>query len=248
MATPEAKSPASIPGADSDPGDGPANTCNACKRRLADGTSGPIAVENPILSSETEPTGHLASPLFKKLPTELRLMIYKLAFQGSNIRFWTGEVDGNEPYGRDRHRFVISTHYRLLAACRAIYHEAINTFWSSTQLHITSRTQGLCRSILYLFGAIPAYVMASAKRVHLQDGTFLRCRPRFLVLSPQSQVCELAPGYWDSHQHRVTSMDTFSALVPMGGVGTIVRLKTSWTVVCMSSRPSSPRKTWAREI
>lgn len=83
-------------------------------------------VETIIGDGKKSGYGHTASPLFTKLPAELRLEIYREAFSGSQATI--------EEACSDSSVFFIkpTNHNRLLFTCHQVYKEACPTYWSKT--------------------------------------------------------------------------------------------------------------------
>lgn len=111
-----------------------------------------------ILNSAARPEA--ASPLFTRLPAELRLMIYAFVFAGCQATVWfdawfDAEFGGHKqawwPYmpwqGRRRKRVARDGHscyehsggggFALLATCRLVYIEAFRPYWSQAALRVT---------------------------------------------------------------------------------------------------------------
>lgn len=90
------------------------------------------------VSTVSDSEAHEAAPVlgcafFEVLPTELRLLIYEIAFHGSRVH--ASLFDYKRAYTQIpalmlRH----SSHFDLLLSCRKIYHEALAIFWSVTVL------------------------------------------------------------------------------------------------------------------
>ncbi|KAI7785405.1 hypothetical protein LA080_007241 [Diaporthe eres] len=102
-------------------------------------------------SPQALPPGHLQSPLFKLIPTELRLSIYRHTFAGSEMVLqiqpdaprlqphplakWLPSPSALLPVGGRRSVFCTSGRYlkyQLLFTCRQIYDEALDIYWSET--------------------------------------------------------------------------------------------------------------------
>lgn len=125
--------------------------------------------------------GHLQSPLFKRIPTELRLDIYRHTFAGSETllqiqpdtphsHHHTGDFLASESIWlpSDSRRIVFTTRgrylkYQLLLTCRQIYDEALATYWSETIVwnHGGYLSRGL------FFERIPDFAKLHIK--HLRD-------------------------------------------------------------------------------
>lgn len=107
-----------------------------------------------ILNSDARP--HAASPLFTRLPAELRLMIYAFVFMGCQATVWFDAEFGEyreawgkwePPQGRRRKRVARDGHscyehsggggFALLATCRLVYIEAFRPYWSQAALRVT---------------------------------------------------------------------------------------------------------------
>lgn len=128
------------------------------------------------------PPGHLHSPLFKLIPTELRLEIYRHTFAGSEmVLLFHDDAPQFSPFhsryprvlrpeflpvgGR---RTVLTTggpylKYQLLLTCRQIYDEALATYWSET---IVCNHVGYFSRALF-FDRIPDFAKLHIK--HLRD-------------------------------------------------------------------------------
>jgi hypothetical protein len=66
-------------------------------------------------------------PRFVALPTEIRLQIYRLLFEGAEINV-TAEADHKRPYtGRT---VVALPNFGVLMSCRLCYDEGLDTLWS----------------------------------------------------------------------------------------------------------------------
>lgn len=105
-----------------------------------------------ILDSDAQPQS--ASPLFTRLPSELRLMIYNFVFVGCRANVWLDDVMKVGEYietseGRRRRRDskwaqCCYEHFEggfgLLATCRIVHIEALPIYWSETVLTV----QGWC--------------------------------------------------------------------------------------------------------
>lgn len=91
-----------------------------------------------------------ASPLFTRLPAELRLWIYTLVFAGCQATVWFDGEFGKylqvwRPWGR-RERLARDGQccyehsgggFALLMTCHMVYIEAFQTYWSETALRVT---------------------------------------------------------------------------------------------------------------
>lgn len=90
-------------------------------------------------SPQELPPGHLQSPLFKLIPTEVRLDIYRHTFDGSKValQLQPGAINYHRPLPVGGRRSVFCTRgrcpkYQLLLTCRQIYNEALAIYWSET--------------------------------------------------------------------------------------------------------------------
>lgn len=72
------------------------------------------------------------SPLFTKLPAELRLQIYKEIFEGSRTTYKPSLVIGHRTY---RNILWPTEHRNFLLTCRKAYNEAHDTYWNKTILY-----------------------------------------------------------------------------------------------------------------
>lgn len=139
-----------------------------------------------ISSAQALPPGHLQSPLFKLIPTEVRLDIYRHAFAGSEVvlslhpdapklyNSWSVSVASRAsrskpmPVGGRRSVFCTSGHlrdlkYQLLLTCKQIYDEALAIYWSET---IVCNDKGYFSRGLF-FERIPDFAKLHIK--HLRD-------------------------------------------------------------------------------
>ncbi|KAG6355713.1 hypothetical protein INS49_003677 [Diaporthe citri] len=172
------------------------------------------------------PPGHLQSPLFKVIPTELRLDIYRHTFAGSEmvlqlqtdaLRFspfhsWFPRVLRSEflPVGGRRSVFRTSGQYltyQLLLTCKQIYDEALAIYWSET---IVSNHEGYFSRALF-FERIPDFAKLHIK--HLRDvqtgvnpgvkarrGVAFSRQASFaeaLDVFPKLQTCLIRDGAWE---------------------------------------------------
>lgn len=134
-------------------------------------------------SAQNLPSGHLRSPLFKLIPTELRLFIYRATFAGSviDLELHPEAVDpefypdrqsgcgwlGPLPVGGRRSVFCSIGRYvkpwQLLLTCKQIYDEAITIYWSEIILcnHKAIFSRGL------FFERIPDFAKLHVQ--HLRD-------------------------------------------------------------------------------
>lgn len=107
-----------------------------------------------IYSANDSPPGHLQSPLFKLIPTEVRLDIYRHTCAGSEIFLqlhpdWINSqiyayhrlpepLPGPLPVGGRRSAFCSSGRYlkhplwKLLLTCKQVLNEALDIYWSET--------------------------------------------------------------------------------------------------------------------
>lgn len=137
-------------------------------------------------SAQDLPPGHLQSPLFKMIPTEVRLDIYRHAFAGSETAL---QLHPDGPESRHRPRSFLASHfkpsppgplpiggrrsvfhtrrrdlkYQLLLTCKQIYNEALAIYWSET---IVCNDQGRFSRSLF-FERIPDFAKLHIK--HLRD-------------------------------------------------------------------------------
>lgn len=128
------------------------------------------------------PPGHLQSPLFKLMPTELRLNIYRHTFAGSEMVLqiqpdapraqphplakWLPSPSGLLPVGGRRSVFCTSGRYlkyQLLFTCRQIYDEALDIYWSETI--VCNHEKYFSRALF--FERIPDFAKLHIK--HLRD-------------------------------------------------------------------------------
>lgn len=72
------------------------------------------------------------SPLFTKLPAELRLQIYKEIFEGSRTTYKPSLVIGHRTY---RNILWPTDHRNFLLTCHKAYNEAQETYWNKTILY-----------------------------------------------------------------------------------------------------------------
>ncbi|KAI7782207.1 hypothetical protein LA080_013752 [Diaporthe eres] len=72
------------------------------------------------------------SPLFTKLPPELRLQIYNEVFEGSRTTYKQNLVIGHRTY---RNILSPTDHRNFLLNCRKAYNEAHETYWNKTILY-----------------------------------------------------------------------------------------------------------------
>lgn len=91
-----------------------------------------------IIADKSQANG---SPLFTRLPPELRLQIYKHIFDGSKMHFWPSYMVELIMFKRFvvRRRMyenvlVPTHHYNFMLTCRQAYNEARETYWSETTL------------------------------------------------------------------------------------------------------------------
>lgn len=86
--------------------------------------------------------GHLESPLFTRLPVELRLQIYQDVFHGSTAQSnyfpWHGPAADRCGWCHPKYMYQLrhSGHHRLLLTCHAVYKEATALYWSSTIINM----------------------------------------------------------------------------------------------------------------
>lgn len=97
--------------------------------------------------------GMIMSPshsVFFRAPVDLRLKIYNLVFSGSLFTFFEDDRwSAAEEKLETRLYFASSHHRNLLLTCRAIYNEALPTYWSETFLDGkgTKLTQDTCQKL-----------------------------------------------------------------------------------------------------
>lgn len=105
-----------------------------------------------ILDGDAGP--QTASPLFNRLPAELRLRIYTFVAEGCQATVWFDGEFGEyiqtwRPWGR-RKRLAKDGHccfehfgggFALLMTCRLVYIEAFQKYWSETALMVTRNLQ-----------------------------------------------------------------------------------------------------------
>ncbi|KAG6355240.1 hypothetical protein INS49_004321 [Diaporthe citri] len=72
------------------------------------------------------------SPLFTKIPAELRLQIYNEIFEGSRTTYRQSLVMGHRTY---RNILWPTDHRNFLLTCRQAYNEALETYWSKAILY-----------------------------------------------------------------------------------------------------------------
>lgn len=77
--------------------------------------------------------------LLDRVPVEIRLNIYKYAFAGSRVQAaLTKTTESSSPEHTGGLVMQYSKHFGLLLTCRAIYYEALDTYWSHTVLELQS--------------------------------------------------------------------------------------------------------------
>lgn len=89
--------------------------------------------------AETNPnTPARSCHLLDKLPVELRLDIYKYAFEGSRVLATIAENANSSSSAQHNDGAVLhcSKHFGLLLSCRSIYNEALDVYWSQTVLRL----------------------------------------------------------------------------------------------------------------
>lgn len=126
-----------------------------------------------VLDSDARPQA--VSPLFTRVPSELRLLIYKFVFVGCQAKVYFNQVfNGGEyvddrgkrrrwmVYGREQccyHHFEGG--FGLLTTCRIIYIEAFQAYWSEAILAVQ------CYSPHMIYTYLPAMIKASLR--HLRN-------------------------------------------------------------------------------
>lgn len=85
--------------------------------------------------SNPPPPGHINSPFFTKLPSEVRWMIYGEFFRGSRQEV-VAKKEREDPNNRYTEFVRISMprnrQFQLVQTCKAIYSECRNLYWSET--------------------------------------------------------------------------------------------------------------------
>lgn len=156
--------------------------------------------------------GHIRSPLFNKLPAEIRVQIYEEAFAGSKLRLilipsvWS---DDPVPSGGRRSIFRSTGHHNFLLTCRAVYDEALSNYWSKTLVfcgtydNVADRLKipqaGHTFHTTYVANRISDFAKGQIKHlrqvnpfkgVHYGDTRRLSF-PNFLSLFPKLETCEI---------------------------------------------------------
>lgn len=88
--------------------------------------------DNMADKRQTEKEHISNSPLFTKLPPELRLKIYEEIFEGSKTTYKRSLVVGQHTY---HNIFSPSDHRNFLLTCLQAYNEALEMYWSKTILY-----------------------------------------------------------------------------------------------------------------
>lgn len=134
-----------------------------------------------ILDGDARPQA--ASPLFTRLPTELRLMIYSYVFMGCQTTVWFDAEFGDYRswhwrYHSYKHRLARDGQccfehsgggFGLLMTCHTVYIEGFQVYWSETALRVTRdiRTWRQGCELQQVCARLPAAIKANLG--HLQN-------------------------------------------------------------------------------
>lgn len=99
------------------------------------------------------------SPLFTKLPVELRLQIYNEIFEGSKTSYKQTLVIGHRTY---RNILWPTDHRNFLLTCRKAYTEALETYWSKTILYGDHDDRQL---VFFLQSVVPGFAKLRIKHI-----------------------------------------------------------------------------------
>lgn len=104
--------------------------------------------------------GHVASPLFTKLPAELRLKIYREAFSGSQAI-----IERVSP--RSSALILEPTdHNQLLLTCHQVYEEACSTYWTMTAVNLGYQYSMDRVGLQRVLGVIPNHARSFIEELH----------------------------------------------------------------------------------
>lgn len=145
-------------------------------------------------NSNQPPPGHTKSPLFTKLPLEVREVIYRWFFIGSRQKVGrhTYQSDPSNRYTKSvRNSMPRNKQFALVQACKAVYRESRHIYWSETAVKCAymSMRANLNAIPFYarplirvLEGVAPVDDLASTGQMNLIQ---------FLVHFPKLQYCQL---------------------------------------------------------
>lgn len=157
------------------------------------GATGNFCIRHPIIHQESSS----ARGLFGKIPAELRSMIYKEAFKGSEMTLLsTPRGDGQAyPRGGRRSAFFSSGHHHLILTCHYIYNEARTMYWISTT--IVNGEQIHRFSIRYLLSHLPQSAIPCIQHIR---GVVPSTTVYLTTLGLGGNIYERLPVIVDEHQ------------------------------------------------
>lgn len=108
------------------------------------------------------------SPLFDKIPVELRLQIYEDVFEGSKTTYKQSHVIGHRTY----HRILLPTnHHNLVLTCRQAYNESQQTYWKKTILY---GDYDSVEAVFFLRSVVPDFAKPHIQHIRGLSATCLR--------------------------------------------------------------------------
>lgn len=138
--------------------------------------------------------GHTVSPFFTMLPPELRSMVYRECFTGSQVGIvWVDRrTDPNNRYTEYKQICMpINKEFRLLLTCQKLYSEARSLYWSRTAVTCRSSTLRTLLSAIPTFARENIEVLKSVPPVDDLSPTDRIPLGQFLGQFPRLKYCEL---------------------------------------------------------
>lgn len=178
-----------------------------CYVLLLDTTEFDTMVNTTIGEGEKRGHGHVASPLFTKLPAELRLKIYREAFSGSQAAIERASSS------RSPTLFLEPTdHNRLLFTCHQVYEEACSTYWRMTAVKVGNWADpdGL-EEVLRVIPSHARSLIEELQGIIVDDYTKMEFRG-FLGHFKQLRTVRLGDAF--DMEHRVCKCDGISGWLP----------------------------------
>lgn len=174
------------------------------------------------------------SPIFTKLPAELRLQIYNEIFEGSRTTYKQSLVMGHRMY---RNILWPTDHHNFLLTCRKAYNEALESYWSNTILYGDNDEKKL---VFFLQSVVPGFAKQHIKHIRglcafdLEDRLTRECLDGFQNL----QTIGFEYGWifnmtdWDNHPTIQEQIDDsfqadqwrFDKLIYDGGPAVVCRV------------------------
>ncbi|KAL2278193.1 hypothetical protein FJTKL_14612 [Diaporthe vaccinii] len=145
------------------------------------------------------PQGHINSPLFTKLPGEVRRMIYGEFFDGSRqeVRRHRDREDPTNRYTEFvRICMPFNRQFSLVRTCKAVYQESRDLYWCETAVKCAYMSFRANLNAIPFYARLRIRVLEGVVPVDTFNATGQMSLDRFLGHFPKLQYCQL-------HHHTV---------------------------------------------